>query len=179
VLRQTLNSLKLIEGWTLEVGRVVARHSYERRVDSQEVSRGRVSHTTFLSRSAVLLMVAAIVFLALVLVVVVFQLGLVAGMPWGALTWGGRFTGKLPGSMRVVAFISAVLLVAFGMIVSIRAGLLFPDWRPISRTLIWVVVTYCILGTLANAATPSSWERLVWLPVVLGMLISSLVVGIS
>ena len=91
-------------------------------------------------------MVAAIVFLALVLVVVVFQLALVAGMPWGELTWGGKFTGKLPGSMRVVTFISAVLLVAFGMIVSIRAGVLFPDWQPISRTLIWFVVAYCILG---------------------------------
>ena len=92
---------------------------------------------------------------------------------------GRKIHWKTPGSMRVVAFISAVLLVAFGMIVSIRSGILFPDWQPISRTLIWFVVAYCILGTLANAATPSRWERLGWLPVVLGMLISSLVVGIS
>ena len=124
-------------------------------------------------------MVAAVVFLALDLVVVVFQLALAAGMPWGDLAWGGKFAGKLPGSMRVVAFVSAVFLVAFGLIVAIRAGFLLPDWQPISRTLIWLVVAYCVLGTLANAATPSRWERIVWLPVVLGMLISSLIVGIS
>lgn len=124
-------------------------------------------------------MFAALAFLALALVVLVFQLAVAAGMPWGELTWGGKFTGKLPGYMRVVAFTSAMLLVAFGLIVSIRAGILFPDWQPISRTLIWFVVAYCMVGVFANAATSSRWERLVWLPVVLGMLISSVVVGFS
>ena len=56
---------------------------------------------------------------------------------------------------------------------------MFPEWQPMSRTLIWVVVTYCALGVLANAATPSRWERRLWLPVVFGMLVSSVIVGMS
>ena len=125
------------------------------------------------------LVVATMVFSALVLVVVVFQLALAAGMPWGRLTWGGKFSGTLPVYMRVVALVSAGLLVGFGLIVSIRAGVMFPEWQPMSRTLIWVVVTYCALGVLANAATPSRWERRLWLPVVFGMLVSSVIVGMS
>ena len=125
------------------------------------------------------LVVATMVFSALVLVVVVFQLALAAGMPWGRLTWGGKFSGTLPVYMRVVALVSAGLLVGFGLIVSIRAGVMFPEWQPMSRTLIWVVVTYCALGVLANAATSSRWERRLWLPVVFGMLVSSVIVGMS
>ena len=56
---------------------------------------------------------------------------------------------------------------------------MFPEWQPMSRTLIWVVVTYCALGVLANAATSSRWERRLWLPVVFGMLVSSVIVGMS
>jgi len=124
-------------------------------------------------------MFAAIVFSALALVVAVFQLGLAAGMPWGNLTWGGKFPGRLPGYMRLVALLSSILLVAFAFIVSIRAGILWREWQPISRMLIWLVVAYCALGVVANAATPSRWERRVWLPVVLAMLVSSVVVGMG
>ena len=115
----------------------------------------------------------------LALIVAVFQLALALGMPWGKLTWGGKFPGALPTHMRAVALISFVLLVAFCVIVSTRAGVLLSEWQPISRILIWVVVAYCALGVIANAATPSRWERRIWLPVVIAMLVSSVIVGLS
>jgi len=124
-------------------------------------------------------MFAAIVFSALALVVAVYQLGLAAGMPWGNFTWGGKFPGRLPAQMRLVALLSTALLVAFAFIVSIRAGILWRDWQPISRMPIWLVVAYCALGVFANAATSSRWERRVWLPVVLAMLVSSVIVGMG
>lgn len=52
--------------------------------------------------------------------VVVFQLALLAGAPWGALTQGGRTSGVLPDGARAVAAFSAVLLMAFILVV--RAG---------------------------------------------------------
>jgi hypothetical protein len=123
--------------------------------------------------------VVAHFFTTLTAIVIVFQIALAASVPWGHLTWGGRFPGQLPVPMRGVAIFSAVLLAAFALIVETRAGVLFPAWQEFSRILIWVVAAYCALGVVANAVTPSRWERVIWLPVVLGCLVCSIVVAIS
>ncbi len=121
---------------------------------------------------------AAHLFTILVMIVIAFQIALAMGAPWGHLTWGGRFPGQLPSRMRRIAIFSAVLLAVFALVVEARAGVLFPEWRGLSNILIWVVVGYCALGAVMNAITPSKWERIVWLPVVLGMLVCSLVVAV-
>jgi hypothetical protein len=108
-----------------------------------------------------------------------FQIALAWGAPWGRLTWGGKFTGRLPGHMRLVAVLSMILLLAFAVIVAVRAGLVWPHRMPLSRNLIWGVVAYCALGVIGNALTSSPWERIVWLPVVLVMLGCSIVVAVS
>jgi hypothetical protein len=121
---------------------------------------------------------AAHVFTVLAVFGAVFQAALAAGMPWGQLTWGGKFAGRLPGYMRGVAIVSMALLIAFAVIVAVRAGILWPSWHPQSRTLIWVVVAYCGLGVIANAVTPSRSERLLWLPLVSAMLVCSIIVAL-
>ena len=121
--------------------------------------------------------IAARVFLVLTGVVVAFQLALVAGAPWGELTMGGAFPGRLPPRMRFAALGSAVLLAAFGAIVAARAGLALPGWERASRRLIWAVVAYAVVGVVLNAATPSAGERAVWLPVALVLAACALVVA--
>ena len=125
------------------------------------------------------MLIAALVFLVLTVVTIVFQLALAAGAPWGELTWGGKFPGALPARMRAAAVFSALLLAAFGVVVAVRAGLLTAGWAPLSRRLIWAIVAYCAVGVLANAATPSKWERRIWLPVVLALLLSSVVLALQ
>ena len=122
---------------------------------------------------------AAHVFTALVVIGAIFQLALAVGMPWGTLTWGGRFPGRLPVYMRGVCIVSMFLLLALALVVSIRAGVVLSDWLPISRTLVWGVVAYSALGVVANAITPSRWERIVWLPVAVLLLTCSMVVAAS
>lgn len=119
----------------------------------------------------------AVVFILLAGIVAAFQLALIAGAPWGHLTWGGRFAGPLPASMRLVAALSFCLIALFALIVAARAGLRGPAWRRRTRLPAWGVVGYCSLGVLANAVTPSPWERIVWLPVVTVMLIASTAVA--
>jgi hypothetical protein len=119
------------------------------------------------------------IFSVLTFMVIAFQIALALGAPWGHLTWGGKFTGQLPKKMRGVAIFSAVLLAVFVVIVETRAGFLFPAWQSPSNILIWFVVGYCALGVIANAITPSRWERIIWLPVVLMMLICSFLVAIN
>jgi len=117
---------------------------------------------------------SAHVFALLAGVTTAFQLALVAGAPWGAITQGGRYPGVLPWGARAVAVISAILLLAFIGIVRRHA-----DARPKARALrfprlIWAVVTYCALGIAAHVATPSALERALWLPVVTLMFLTSL-----
>lgn len=123
--------------------------------------------------------VAALLFCALAVLAAGFQMALALGMPWGTLTWGGRFPGRLPGSMRGVAVISAALLLTFALVVAVRARMVLPEWEPLSQIVIWVVVGYSALGVVANAVTPSPKERLLWLPVVLMMLACSVAVAAS
>ena len=101
--------------------------------------------------------------------VVAFQLALVAGAPWGALTQGGRVSGVLPAGARFFALFSAALLLFFIFLVRARAA---PAAR--YRRAVWGVVAYCALGIVANAATPSAPERMLWLPVVFAMYVTSL-----
>ncbi|MEP7353773.1 MAG: hypothetical protein ABI824_11120 [Acidobacteriota bacterium] len=106
-----------------------------------------------------------------------FQFALAGGAPWGRLTWGGKFPGRLPARMRIVAAFAAVLLLSFAVIVQVRTGVIATPWQPISRKLIWIVVAYGGLGAVANAITPSRWERIVWLPVVIALLVTSLLIA--
>lgn len=112
---------------------------------------------------------AARVFGALVLVVVAFQMALAAGAPWGRLTMGGAFPGTLPTGMRVAAAAQAAVLLLFGLVVASRARLLLPRWHGASQKLVWAVVAYTVIGAVLHAITPSTWERALWLPVVLGL----------
>jgi hypothetical protein len=123
--------------------------------------------------------IAAHIFTILVAIVITFQIALAAGVPWGHLTWGGRFPGQLPKPMRGVAIFSAVLLALFALVVEVRAGVLFPEWQTLSQILVWVVVGYCALAVVLHVITPSRWERVIWLPVVLGCLVCSFVVAMS
>lgn len=120
---------------------------------------------------------AALVYAALSLGAVGFQLALVAGLPWGHLTMGGQFAGVLPPLLRVVAGASAVVLVLFAWGVLSAAG--FRLWHQAPRWWGWVAVAYCVLGTVANAASPSAPERKLWTPVVAAMLLCSLLVALS
>ena len=89
------------------------------------------------------------------------QLALVAGAPWGHLTLGGRWPGRLPPRVRAVCLGQALLLAAMGAAVAGQAGLLalgWPGWA------IWAVAGVSLLSMVANLATPSRLERLLWGP---------------
>jgi hypothetical protein len=122
---------------------------------------------------------AARVFAALGLLVAAFQLALALGAPWGALTWGGRFPGQLPGPMRVAAAVSLILVLMFTVIVLARAGLVRSRRTRLLTRLTWLVVAYCAVGVVANAITPSVREQRIWLPVVTTMLVCSVRVARS
>jgi hypothetical protein len=121
---------------------------------------------------------AAYVFVSLIAVVVLFQLALSAGAPWGATAMGGRFPGIFPTPMRIAALLQALILTLLGLIVPIHARLFLPDFYSISEVGIWVVVVVFSLSLIMNLATPSKWERIIWAPVVAILVVCALLVAI-
>ena len=123
-------------------------------------------------------LISAQIFTALTGIVILFQACLVAGLPWGKGSMGGRFPGKYPPKMRLAAFINMIILGFFALIVLSRANLLLPDVMPFSKVAIWAVVVFCLAGTILNIITPSKIER-IWAPVALLQLITSIIVALG
>ena len=124
-----------------------------------------------------LIKIAAYSFSAIALLAVAFHFALALGMPWAALSWGGKYSGRLPAPMRVASAASALVLVFLALVVMIRAGLLLPRWHALSQKAIWGVVAYCGVAVLAHIFTPSKWERILWLPMVVILFITGLLVA--
>jgi hypothetical protein len=106
---------------------------------------------------------AAVVAAVLTGVVVVFQVGLAAGLPLGEATMGGRaatVNGVLEPPYRAMALASAVVLVLAAWIVLGRAGLLttFLGGKALVWSA-WVVAGFLALNTLTNLSGKHPLER--------------------
>jgi hypothetical protein len=122
---------------------------------------------------------AAGAYVVATLFVVGFQLALALGAPWGAYAMGGRFPGRFPPAMRLLAAIQAVVLGLAAVVVVSAAGLTDGALTTRYPWLIWVVVVVAAVSVAMNLASPSPGERRLWVPVGLVLLVSSLVIAIS
>jgi hypothetical protein len=123
--------------------------------------------------------IAALIYVAVSVGVIAFQVALAAGAPWGAYAMGGAFPGQFPPELRLAAVIQALILALSALVVLARAGIALPKWSRGSRWLIWVVVAFSVISLVLNTITPSAGERAVWAPVALIMLVSSVIVAIG
>ena len=122
---------------------------------------------------------AALLYAAVSAGVVVFQIVLAAGAPWGAYAMGGAFPGQFPPALRIAALVQAALLVGMAAVVLARAELILNAWARVSRWLVWFVVAFAAVSFILNVNTPSASERAIWAPVALLLLMSSAVVAIK
>ena len=97
-------------------------------------------------------------------VVVLFQLGLAAGAPWGAAAYGGRAAqddGKLPTRYRVASAGTAVFLVGALWLILAASAAITPTPLP-ERFLnvgIWALAGLFALNTVGNLAGRHPVER--------------------
>lgn len=122
---------------------------------------------------------AAIIFTVLILFVIIFQLALALGAPWGEFAMGGKFPGKMPHKMRLTALVQIILLAFIALIVLVRADFVYKEYFEYSRTAIWGVVAFSLLGAILNTITPSKKERILWAPVSIMLFICGVIVAIS
>lgn len=110
--------------------------------------------------------------------VIVFQIALAVGAPWGAYAMGGAFPGQFPPQLRVAALVQAFILAGLVGVVLSHAGLALHGWSRVTGWLIWLVVVFSSLSLLLNLITPSAGERAIWAPVAFIMLVSSATVAV-
>ena len=97
-------------------------------------------------------------------VVVLFQLALAAGAPWGAAAYGGRAAlddGRLPPRYRVASAFTAVILAGALWLVLAAGAVISPT--PIAENVLgvgaWVLVGLFALNTVGNLAGRHPVER--------------------
>jgi hypothetical protein len=120
--------------------------------------------------------VAALLFVLLAAGTIGFHLLIIAGRPWGHLTMGGRWPGRVPFAGRVAAGLSALLLAGMAWVAAGEGGWTTPvagGWA------IWAVAGLMTLSVLMHLATPSAAERRLWLPVVASMAVCALVLALG
>lgn len=107
---------------------------------------------------------AAIIGAAIAVLIALFHVLLLAGLPMGAYSWGGKYTGVLPPRVRWASLPSAVVLILIALML-----LMYSDVIP-ARTgegvifLIWGVTAFFGLNTLGNLASKSKREKAVMTP---------------
>lgn len=113
-----------------------------------------------------MIQIATMSYVILVAGVIVFQVCLIAGAPWGRMTQGGRHEGALPVAGRVAAALSVILLACMGAGIASAAGTT-PNWPMWTA---YVALAVQALSTTLNWITPSPAERRLWGPVTAVML---------
>lgn len=114
----------------------------------------------------------------LLLIVMMFQIAIAAGAPFGEISWGGVHDGVLPDNLRIISGVFVFIYAALLFVILRRAGFSvkspIPDKRLSSALLVFIVWT-CFQLTI-NLATPSPMERFIWAPQLALQLIALLVV---
>ncbi|MBD3628023.1 hypothetical protein [Cyclobacterium sp.] len=122
--------------------------------------------------------VSLFLFTALTSIVILFQLGLAVGLPWGVASMGGKYPGIYPPKMRFVALVNALILSGMMVIAWARAGRAFPEIYSLSLVGIWVMVVFFGIATLMNTITPSKIER-IWAPVAFCQFVTCLLLALN
>jgi hypothetical protein len=99
--------------------------------------------------------------------IVIFQVALAAGAPWGHAAWGGAHahlsTAQRSGSAAAVVVWTAAALIVLG-----RAGFWGADrLAPLFRWGTWFLAAVSAIAALLNFASQSRWENLIFGPTAL------------
>lgn len=123
-------------------------------------------------------MISPLIFSFATLIIIIFQICLTIGLPWGKASMGGKFPGKYPTKMRYVSFGASVFLSFLILVVLSKANLLFNSLNLFSNYAIWFVVLFSFIQIVLHIITPSKIEK-IWLPFVVIMFISSFIVALN
>lgn len=122
---------------------------------------------------------AAYIFGLLTAIVMLFQMALALGAPWGEMAMGGKFPGRFPPMLRIGAIVQMLLLAFAALVVLTRAGLVLESYFEFSKSAVWFIVSLCVVSAVLNTITPSKKERMLWSPVTIILVVCSVIVARS
>jgi hypothetical protein len=99
-------------------------------------------------------------------VVAEFQSCLAAGAPWGAAAYGGANGGVIPVSLRRASGVAAVIYLALAVVSGTNVA--SPVVR---RRVLYAATPVMVVGAVANVASRSLIERMLWTPVTVALAI--------
>ena len=114
------------------------------------------------------------------LIVAIFQIALALGAPWGEYAYGGTKTGKLPIGFRINSVVAVFVMLGIAGHYLAQLGVFEPILDSAGNAVVnWILVGFTGLAALANNATRSKKERMVWgIPTIL-MFLASLAVALE
>ncbi|WP_210403839.1 hypothetical protein [Salinibacterium sp. UTAS2018] len=114
---------------------------------------------------------------AIFALIAAFHLAVAAGAPLGEYTQGGANQGVLPQQGRIIAGVSAtiVLVLAAAILARGEQGALRKAPHRLSAVFSWIATTYAGVGIVLNLITPSATERAIWAPVTMVLFAACLV----
>ena len=124
-------------------------------------------------------MIAALIFIVLILSLCVFQIALSFGAPLGHYAWGGKHR-VLPRKLRVSSALSIIIYLGMALVVASKTDLveIIPQGSFLTA-LSWGVSAYLTLGVFMNAISRSKPERYTMTPVALILAACALVVALQ
>ncbi|RDI55641.1 hypothetical protein [Nocardia mexicana] len=123
-------------------------------------------------------MAAAGVFVVVLGLLTVFQLGLACGAPWGRLAWGGRHR-VLPPRLRIASAVAPALYALFAVVILDRSGSIDALAEPVALVGAWIVFACFTLSVVGNALSRSTPERYTGTPLGLVLAFTSLLVALG
>jgi hypothetical protein len=116
----------------------------------------------------------------LLALITLFQIALIAGAPWGEYAFGGRYKVALPRNLKIGSVISCCMYVGVACHFLAQIGV-FPQLLDSTLNTLanWSIVGIFSLALIMNTITPSKKERLVWAPIGLVLLITSVIIAIG
>ncbi len=109
-----------------------------------------------------------------------FQIALISGAPCGEYAFGGQNKGVLPRNLRIGSAITTFLYLGMAGHYLAQLGvfpkLLSPELNQLAN---WAIVGINAIALIMNTITPSKKERMIWAPVALVLLGTSLVIALN
>ena len=124
------------------------------------------------------MILVAVVGVALLAALAVFQLALIGGAPLGRFAWGGQHV-VLPARLRIGSAVSIAVYGVVALLLLRAAGAHSVLSDGVVDVAMWVLTGYFALGVVLNAISRSRPERLVMTPVALALAVVCLVLALG
>ena len=116
--------------------------------------------------STLITSIAAVIVIAIFIGMIILQLLLALGKPYGKLAYGGRYEEVLPTNLRIMSGIAIAIFFVAAIFVLVKVEFItefpFPDLANLG---IWFFAFYLALNTLMNATSKSKLEKQVMTPI--------------